>query len=318
MSKRVFVTGGTGFIGSALVDALRGRGDEVVVLSRDAARARRKLGHGVEVVEGDAALGGAWQERLRGADAVVNLAGAPVAGQRWDARYKQRIRDSRVEGTRYVAEGMAAIEAEARPGVLVSASGADYYPFDVDLEAADIMDEDDAVTESAPPGDSFLARVCRSWEAEAMAAEEHGARVVCMRTGLVLGRDGAFSRMALPFRLFAGGPIGSGRQWMAWVHLEDAVRAYLFALDQEGLRGPVNLVAPGPVRARDFARALGKALHRPSWLPVPGLAVKVAAGELSEYLLHGRRVVPTALEAHGFTFHFPAVEPALADVARDG
>lgn len=316
MSKRVFVTGGTGFIGCALVAALRGRGDEVIVLGRNAARARRELGQGVEVVEGDVALGGAWQERLRGVDAVVNLAGESVAGQRWDARYKQRIRDSRVEGTRYVVEGMAAIAADARPGVLVSASGADYYPFDVDLEAAGLMDEDDAVTESAPPGDSFLARVCRSWEAEAMAAEKLGARVVCMRTGLVLGPDGAFSRMALPFRLFAGGTIGSGRQWMSWVHLEDAVRAYLFALDQEGLRGPVNLVAPGPVRARDFARALGKALHRPSWLPVPGLALRAAAGELAEYLLHGRRAVPAALEAHGFVFHFPTVEPALADVAR--
>lgn len=322
MSKRVFVTGGTGFIGSALVEALRGRGDDVVVLTRDAARARQQLGSrapGVELVEGDPAFGGAWQAHLAGADAVVNLAGASVAGKRWDARYKQMIRDTRVESTRYLVEGMAALGGDAsRPAVLVSASGVDYYPFDVDLSAALDLDEDDEVTESAPPGSSFLARVCWSWEAEAMAAEPLGVRVVCMRTGLVLGPGGAFERMALPFRLFAGGRIGSGRQWVSWVHLEDAVRAYLFALDEASVRGPVNLVAPEPVRAKHLARALGRALHRPSWLPVPGFALKAAAGELAEYLLHGRRAVPAALHAHGFSFRYRDVEAALADIARSG
>lgn len=349
MSKRIFITGGTGLIGSALVEALRGRGDQVIVLTRDPDKARRVFGserEGVELVEGDPAFAGPWQRHLADVHAVVNLAGASIAGKRWDSRYKQILRDSRVEGTRCVVEGIAALyvgkpagepagesagepagEAQAvgadagagagargRPTVLVSASGVDYYPFDVDLATA--MDEDDEITESAPPGSSFLARVCRSWEEEAVAAEPLGVRVVRMRTGLVLGHGGAFDRMALPFRLFAGGPIGSGRQWVSWVHIDDVVRAYLFALDEDTLRGPVNLVAPGAVRAKPFARALGHALRRPSWLPVPGFAVKAAVGELAEYVLHGRRAVPAALQAHGFAFHYPEVEAALLDIAQ--
>jgi hypothetical protein len=311
MSKRVFVTGGTGFIGSALIAALRGRGDEVSVLSRDANRARAALPAGVTVVEGDPGLGGgAWQDHLAGMDAVVHLAGAPVAGKRWDAHYKQILRDSRVESTRHVVEGIAALPEAERPRVLVSASGADYYPgFD-----GRGMGDDDDITERAPAGDSFLARVCVSWEAEARAAEAHGVRVVCMRTPLVLGHGGALERMLLPFKLFAGGPVGHGRQWVTWIHLEDAIRAYLFAIDEPSLTGPVNLSAPEPVRFKTLASALGKTLHRPSWLPVPGFAVKAAVGELSEYLLQGRRAVPAKLSAAGFEFRYPTLEPALRDL----
>lgn len=311
MSKRVFVTGGTGLVGGALIEALRGRGDQVVVLSRDAARARARLRPGVDVVEGDpGADSGAWQGHLAGADAVVHLAGASIAGKRWDARYKQMLRDSRVESTRHVVEGLAALPEEQRPGVLVSASGTDYYPgFD-----GDGVGDDDDITERAPAGESFLARVCAAWEAEAQAATAAGVRVVCMRTAVVLGKRGALQRMLLPFKLFAGGPVGSGRQWFSWIHIEDAVRGYLFAIDEPALSGPVNLSAPEPVRFDTFTRALGNALHRPSWLRVPGFAVKAAFGELGEYLLHGRRAVPAALLAHGFEFRYPALPDALRDL----
>lgn len=311
MGKRALVTGGTGFIGSALVEALRGRGDEVVVLGRDAARARSALPAGVDVVEGDPALGGGpWQERLAGVDAVVHLAGAPVAARRWDARYKQILRDSRVESAHHLVAAMAALSADQRPRALISASGMDYYP---GLEGGELGD-DDEITERAPPGDSFLARLCQQWEAEARAAEVHGVRVVCMRTGLVLGRGGPLARMALPFKLFAGGPVGNGRQWLSWIHMEDVIRAYLLAIDDASLSGPVNLTAPEPVRFKDFAAALGRAMRRPSWLPVPGFALKAAVGELAEYMLHGRRAVPAALVAHGFSFAYPTVDAALRDI----
>lgn len=311
MSKRVFVTGGTGFMGTALVQALCGRGDQVTVLSRDAARARASLPAGAVVVEGDPGLGsGAWQRHLAGMDAVVHLAGAPVADKRWDAHYKQILRDSRVESTRHLVEGIAALPEAERPRVLVSASGADYY---AGFDGTGPGDDDD-ITEAVPAGDSFLARVCVSWEAEARAAERSGVRVVCMRTPLVLGHGGALERMLLPFKLFAGGPVGHGKQWVTWIHIEDAIRAYLFAIDEPSLTGPVNLSAPEPVRFKTLARALGKILHRPSWLPVPGFAVKAAVGELSEYLLHGRRAVPAALTARGFEFRYPTLEPALRDL----
>lgn len=311
MSKRVFVTGGTGFIGRALVEALRGRGDEVLVLSRDADRARSALPAGVDVIEGDAALGaGDWQAHLAGVDAVIHLAGAPIAAQRWDARYKQILRDSRVESTHHIVAGMAALPADQRPRALVSASGVAYYP---GFKGGELGD-DDEITERAPPGDSFLARLCQKWEEEACAAENHGVRVVCMRTGVVLGRGGPLDRMALPFKLFAGGPIGNGRQWLSWIHIEDAIRAYLLAIDDASLAGPVNLAAPEPVRFKVFSAALGRAMRRPSWLPVPGFALKAAVGEFAEYLLHGRRAVPAALTAHGFSFAYPDLNAALRDI----
>ncbi|MCG8422871.1 MAG: TIGR01777 family oxidoreductase [Proteobacteria bacterium] len=324
MAKRVFILGGTGFMGRVLVAALLGRDARVTVLTRNGTGARAKLGEAVgraggeaiEFVEGDPNLAGDWQARLSGCDAVINLAGQSVAGQRWSARYKQMIHDSRVETTRYLVEGLAALDADQRPSLLVSASGIDYYPFDVDLGAALPVDEDDDVDESAPSGSTFLARVCRNWEAEAEAAKKLDMRVVLMRTGVVLGASegGPLDKIVTPFRLFAGGRIGRGRQWFSWIHLADAVDAYLFALDRSELAGPVNLVAPNPVRAGEFARALGKAMGRPAWLPVPEFALKAAVGEFAEYLVHGRRAVPAALLRCGFEFSFATLDRALEDI----
>ncbi|MCA9680052.1 MAG: TIGR01777 family oxidoreductase, partial [Myxococcales bacterium] len=250
---------------------------------------------------------GAWQAEVRGVDGVIHLAGEPI-GQRWDARVKQRIRDSRVESTRYLVEAIAALPAAERPRVLVSASGVDYYPFAIDTAGFD----DDDVTEADPPGDSFLARVCRDWEAEAQLAEPHDVRVVRMRTGLVLDRGGPLARLAGPFKFFVGGKLGSGEQWVSWIHRADVVAAYLAALDEAAWHGPVNLVAPEAVRARGLARAIGHALHRPSWMPVPGFAVRLVAGEAAAYLLAGRKVVPRALLAHAFKYQHPDLAGALA------
>ncbi|HEX4416603.1 MAG TPA: TIGR01777 family oxidoreductase [Kofleriaceae bacterium] len=305
---KIGMTGATGFIGTALVGALQGRGDAVVVLSRDAARARAALGD-VTAVAADLQSPGPWGAALAGCDAVVHLAGEPIAARRWDARQKQRLRDSRIETTRTVVEAIAALPEPQRPRILISASGADYYPFAPDTEF-----DDDEVTEADPAGDSFLARMCRDWETEAHAAERAGLRVVCMRTGIVLGPGGALAKLATPFKLYVGGRIGSGRQWVTWIHRVDAVRAYTAALSDHRYTGPINL-ATGSVRNAELARAVGRWLGRPSWLPVPGFALRAAAGELAEYLLAGRRVVPAQLRALGFEWTHSTLDGALASCA---
>lgn len=310
MAAPIVVTGATGFIGTALVPALRAAGHAITALTRDAERARRTLGDAT-CVTADLQSAGPWTSALAGAAALVHLAGEPLAGRRWDARTKQRLRDSRVETTRTLVEAIAAVPAESRPRALIASSGTDYYPFAPDTRDTEF--DDDEVTERDPPGDSFLARLCRDWEAEARAAEGLGVRVVCMRTGMVLGPGGALAKLAAPFRLFVGGPIGSGRQWVPWIHRDDAVRAFAAAVADDRYTGPINLVTDS-VRNADFARALGAALGRPSWLPVPGFAVRAALGELAEYALHGRRVVPARLRALGFTWTHPTLAGALAGV----
>jgi uncharacterized protein (TIGR01777 family) len=298
---KVVVTGATGFIGKALVPALVAAGHGVTVLTRNAAHATA-LGS-VRVVETDLETAGPLAPILDGQDAVIHLAGEPISGRRWDARQKQRIRDSRVESTRAIVEAIAA--ASARPRVLVHASGIDYYPF-----ATGPLDDDD-VTEADPPAETFLGRLCRDWEREAAAAAPLGVRVVHMRTGIVLGpHGGPLAKMATPFKLFAGGKLGSGTQWVSWIHVDDVVAAYLAALTDERYTGAVNLVADS-TRNADFSSALGHALHRPSWLPVPAFALKAAVGELAESILHGRKAVPAKLRALGFSWKHPALDDAV-------
>ena len=285
------MTGATGFVGRPLVAHLRARGDDVTVLTRDPARSPA----GAKAVRADLETPGPWQDTLDGADAVIHLAGEPIANKRWDARQKQILRDSRIETTRTLVEAIA--RAERRPRVLVSASGVDYYPY-----ASGMLDDDD-VTERDPPGETFLARMCRDWEAEARAAESLGVRVACMRMGLVLGPGGGvLARMKGPV-----GKLGNGRQWMSWISLADAHVAYATAIADERYSGPINLVTDS-IRNADFAQALGK------WRRVgaPGFALRLVLGELSEPLLHGRRVVPARLRELGFTWQHPTLADALA------
>jgi uncharacterized protein (TIGR01777 family) len=313
---KIALTGATGFIGTKLVAALLARGDQITVLTRDARRARERLGDAtappasLTIVEANLEQAGPWQAALDGMDAIIHLAGESIAGKRWDARQKQLLRDSRIESTRHLVEAIG--NAAARPRVLVTASGTDYYPF-AKTSVGDF--DDDEVVEADPAGDDFLARLCTAWEAEARAAEQLGVRVVMMRTGVVLGeRGGALAKMETPFKLFAGGRIGSGRQWFSWIHIDDVVAAYLAALDDARYRGPLNLITAS-VRNAEFAKQLGHALHRPSWLPVPAFALRLAVGELAETLLNGRNVVPAGLRALGFSWKHPELAEALKAVA---
>lgn len=311
MSMKIVVTGATGYLGSPMVAALLARGDSVTVLSRDGARAQAKLGN-VTAVTADLETPGTWGAALAGKDCVIHLAGESVGAKRWDAREKQKIRDSRVEATRMLVEAIGALPESQRPRVLVSASGADYYP--PTPNRGDDFD-DDEVTEADPPGDTFLARVCRDWEREATNAKKHGLRVVCMRTGVVLGpHGGALDKMVTPFKFLVGGRIGTGRQYLSWIHRDDAVAAFIAAASDDRYLGPVNNVADS-TRNAEFSTALGHAIGKPSWLPVPAFAVKLVAGEFADYVLHGRNVVPAKLRALEFTFTKPTLEAALSELS---
>ncbi len=307
--QRVTVTGATGLIGGALVDALQRRGVEVTMLSRDAASARERLSApGREpVVAFDWDLLGepAPSEALEGRDAIVHLAGENVA-QRWSARAKRAIRESRVTGTRNLLAGLAA--AQQRPRTLISSSAIGYYG----AHGEEPLDED------APPGGDFLAKVCVAWEEEAAKAQELGARVVCVRTGVVLHKDGgALAKMLPPFRLGVGGPVAGGRQFVSWVHRADVVGMYLAALEDERWSGPVNATAPDPVSNRELSQTLGRVLHRPALLPVPGAALTLLYGEMSAIVTEGARVMPAKPLVLGYEFEHPQLEEALSSALAD-
>jgi hypothetical protein len=294
---RVTVTGATGRIGERLVGALRERGDDVTVLSRDPDRARAALG--VDAVAWQPESEPAPAAALAGRDAVVHLAGEDVA-QRWNDDAKRRLRSSRELGTRNLVAGIAA--AEPRPKALVSASAVGYYG----------ARGDEPVPESEPPGSDFLAGVCVAWEREAEAAAELGLRVVRVRTGVVLDRGGGALAKMLPFfRLGIGGPVAGGSQYMPWIHVDDVVGIYLAALDGEGWEGPVNASAPEPVTNKTFSRALGRALRRPALAPVPALAIRALYGEMAEIVTKGQRVLPRRAQALGYAFAHPDLDEAL-------
>jgi uncharacterized protein (TIGR01777 family) len=299
---RVTLTGATGLIGSALLATLRERDAHVTVLSRDPARALARLG-----ADGQAADAVRWEPieepapapALAGRDAVIHLAGENVA-QRWTARAKRAIHDSRVIGTRHLVAGLR--EAEPRPGTLISSSAVGYYG----------AHGEEPLDEEAPPGEGFLAQLCAAWEAEAQRAGELGARVVQVRTGVVLDRrGGALQKMLVPFRLGLGGPVAGGRQYMSWVHTGDVVEMMLQACMDARWSGPINATAPEPAANRDFARALGAVLRRPALLPVPGAALRLLYGEMASTVTDGARAVPAKPLVLGYRFRHPQLVEAL-------
>lgn len=299
----IVIAGGSGFIGRALGASLQMEHHQVTVLSRNPAQASTSLGPSIAVTEWDGRSAGPWQQAIEGADAVVNLAGEPIAEGRWTAARKQAIRESRMNATYALVDAIK--RATPRPRVLVSASGIGYYG------ARDAM----PVTEATPHGQGFLADLAVAWEHEAGQAEAEGVRVVLPRIGMVLGRDGgALGKMVPLFKRFMGGPIAPGYQWVSWIHLGDLVALIRWAIGNDAVHGPVNAVSPNPVTMSEFCRTLARVLRRPSWLPVPEFALRLGLGEMASMLTTGQRVEPRAATNGGFVFKFPILAMALHDL----
>jgi len=301
---RVLITGGTGLIGRALSASLVDDGHEVIVLSRRPERASG-LPDGVRVEGWDAHTAEGWGTLVSGAGAIVNLAGENIAAGRWTASRKRRILESRVNAGKAVVEAVES--ATRKPGVVVQASGVGYYGSCGDEE----------VTEETPAGDDFLAQLAVAWEASSAGVEAWGVRRAIARTGVVLSmQGGALPRMLLPFRLFLGGRLGSGRQWFPWIHVADEVDVIRFLIDNESAGGPFNLTAPNPVTNAEFSRTVGRQLRRPAFMPIPAFVLRLLFGEMATALLDGQRATPQRLLQLGFTFRFPQAHSALQDVLR--
>jgi len=298
---RVVITGGTGLIGRALSHDLAADGHKAIVLSRSPGRAPA-MPDGVRVVEWDARTGAGWAELADGADAIVNLAGASLR-RRWTPRSKQLIRDSRMHAGHAVVDAVRRVDRKPRLVVQASGTGA-YGPRG-----------DQVVTETTGFPDTFLGRTAAQWEASTAPVEEQGVRRAIIRSGVVLSREsGALPLLALPYRLFVGGPLGSGDQWLPWIHMEDEVRAIRFLIELETAVGPFNLSAPRPVTNAEFGRTLARVLGRPAFFRVPAFAVRLVLGEMSTVVLDGQRAIPRRLLDLGFRFHFPGAESALHDL----
>ena len=300
----VLIAGGTGFLGRALIKKLINANHSIVLLSRSAHQSDTAVPSHVRVERWDAKSAGNWSRRVNEADAIINLTGESIGGKRWTDRQKELILSSRIDSTRAIVESIR--QADRKPHVFISQSAVGYY--------GNVPEED--LTEGQSPGNDFLARVCTQWEDEARKAESLGVRVVLPRTGVVIDKNGgALPRFFLPFNLFIGGPLGSGRQWFPWIHLADEIDALIFALENKNLSGPVNLAAPEHVTMKQFCAALGTGMHRPSWAPVPGFVLRILLGEMAgPLLLGGQKVVPKKLTEAGFQFRFPTVAAALQDI----
>ncbi len=301
---KVFMTGGTGLMGRALIQRLIERGDDVVCVTRDRRRALSCLPRSVEIVESDPVSRGSWQDALSGCDAVINLAGESLTSRRWTHKLKHHFRRSRLETTRNLVK---AIGAASGVKTLLSASAVGYYA------AADR----EPLYEEREAGGDFLGRLAHEWEGCAMEAGSSGTRVVTLRFGVVLAREGsALSRMALPYRFGLGGPLGDSRAYFPWIHREDMVRATLFLLDNRDITGPANVVAPDPPTQKEFAQALGRVLGKSAGFPTPSFLLRMVLGEMSSLMLGSRRAVPKALRAHGFNFAFRNLDDALTDLLK--
>lgn len=302
---KVAVTGATGFVGSRLVERLHAEGHQILVLSRNLEKLRRTFPpNQFPNLQGKVytpKVSGEWQRAIAGWDAVVNLAGEPLVGDRWTPDRKQEILTSREQGTAKIVEAIA--QDDPKPSVLVNASAIGYYG----------TSETAVFDETSPPGNDFLAQVCQAWEAAAAKVTETDTRLVILRFGIVLGMGGAIAQMLPPFKLFAGGPIGSGRQWVSWINREDLVALILRALSDPAMAGVYNATTPNPVRMAQFCQTLGEVLQRPSWLPVPALALELLLGDAAMVVLEGQQVQPRHTQRSGFEFQYPELKPALEE-----
>lgn len=300
---KILMTGGTGFVGKQLTSRFIQEGNEVTILTRSLKESGQPP-KGLSYLQGDPTQKGPWQEAISGHDVIINLAGASIFNK-WSDEYKKLIRDSRVFTTRNIIEGIPSkFEREIS---LFSTSAVGYYGFHGDEE----------LDEESPPGNDFLARLAIEWEAEALKAKEKGAGVVITRFGIVLGeKGGALGQMIPLFKKFIGGPIGSGQQWFSWVHIKDLAEVFAFLIKHPEIPGPVNVCSPNPVKNKDLAKALGRALHRPSFMPAPGFMIKLVLGEFGSVILEGQRVLPRRLLKKGFTFQYPDIDKALQSIIQ--
>jgi uncharacterized protein len=299
---KIAIVGATGFVGSRLVEQLQTQGHQVKILTRQPGAATRRFPQ-AEIVGYTPLQSGEWQKSISGCDAVVNLAGEPIAEKRWTAVQKQTILDSRKLGTQKIVEAIS--QAEVKPQVLINASAIGYYG----------TSETAKFDETSPAGTDFLAEVCTAWETAAQAVTASGTRLVILRMGIVLGENGgALGKMLAPFSAFVGGPIGSGKQWFSWIHRDDVVKLIVTAITDSQMQGVYNATAPNPVTMQDFAHTLGTVMSRPSWLPVPNFALEAMLGEGAIVVLQGQQVIPTQTLAQGFNFQYPQLQPALTAI----
>ncbi len=305
---RIFVAGGSGLIGSRLVPKLLERGDQVLLLSRRTGALRDRFAQACELVQGDPLQPGAWMQKVDDCDCVINLTGEGIFTKRWDAAFKASLRSSRLESTARMVEALARKPADpaSNPRTLINASAIGYY--------GSLADEQ--VTEDTAPGHDFMAQLCVEWEEAANKAKSLGIRTVLLRTGVVLDKDGgALQEMSRPFKTFGfGGPIGSGRQYVSWIHEADQVGLILLALDNPAANGPLNATAPNPVTNKEMTLALGHALNRPAFAPAPAFMLRVMLGEVADIVTRGQRVLPRKAQTLGYSFKFPTLEAALADL----
>lgn len=301
---KIAVTGATGFVGLALVQRLIAENEQVLVLTRNPDKAKRIWPSGVEIVGYSVTEGGEWQSQIAGCDGVVNLAGAPIAEERWTAERKQILRDSRILGTQKLVEAIGAVDP--KPQVLVNTSAIGYYGTSETAE----------FDETSPAGNDFLAQLCVEWEKSAQAVSQYGVRSVILRFGIVVGDGGAVAKMIPPFKMFAGGPIGSGQQWFSWIDINDLVGLICFALRQPQMEGTFNATAPNPVRMNDLASTLGTILNRPSWLPVPSFVLDALLGDGAKVVLEGQKVLPKKTLEAGFEFKSSTLKAALEKLLK--
>ncbi|MEM9274863.1 MAG: TIGR01777 family oxidoreductase [Cyanobacteria bacterium P01_F01_bin.143] len=306
---KIAITGATGFVGSRLVQKLNAENHQIIVFTRNLVKAKQVFPSltfsNVEFVPYTPKESGTWQESISGCDAVINLAGEPIS-ERWTAQLKQEIRESRQLGTRKIVEAIA--KAAVKPKVLISGSAIGYYG----------TSETAVFEETSPSGNDFLAQVCQDWEAEALKVEELGVRLAIIRVGIVLANGGgALAKMLGPFQFFAGGPIGTGKQWFSWIHRDDLINLIVESLTNEQMSGVYNATSPNPTKMSQFCQNLGEAMNRPSWLPVPEFALELLLGEGAILVLEGQQVLPKKTQALGFKFQYPELKSALREIINN-